>query len=58
MSDVQNLMTQISSRSVNLLSYICYEYNKLDSGFVEDNGLHITTNNHIIREANKLDVGF
>lgn len=51
-------MIQISSRSANLLSYIYYEYNKLDSGFVEDNGLHIITNNHIIREANKLDVGF
>lgn len=58
MSDVQNLMIQISSRSANLLSYIYYEYNKLDSGFVEDNGLNIITNNHIIREANKLDVGF
>lgn len=58
MSDVQNLMIQISSRSANLLSYIYYEYNKLDSGFVEDNGSHIITNNHIIREANKLDVGF
>ncbi|HLN35848.1 MAG TPA: hypothetical protein VK250_11285 [Nitrososphaeraceae archaeon] len=51
-------MIQISSRSANLLSYIYYEYNKLDSGFVEDNGSHIITNNHIIREANKLDVGF
>lgn len=58
MSDVQNLMIQLSSRSANLLSYIYYEYNKLDSGFVEDNGSHIITNNHIIREANKLDVGF
>ena len=58
MSDVQNLMIQISSRSANLLSYIYYEYNKIDSGFVEDNGSHIITNNHIIREANKLDVGF
>jgi len=58
LSDVQNLMIQISSRSANLLSYIYYEYNKLDSGFVEDNGSHIITNNHIIREANKLDVGF
>lgn len=58
MSDVQNLMIQLSSRSANLLSYIYYEYNKIDSGFVEDNGSHIITNNHIIREANKLDVGF
>jgi len=51
-------MIQISSRSANLLSYIYYEYNKLYSGIVEDNGSHIITNNHIIIEANKLDVGF
>jgi S1-C subfamily serine protease len=51
-------MIQISSRSVNLLSYINYEYNKLGSGFIDDKGRHIITNNHIIQESNKLDVGF
>ena len=51
-------MVQISSRSANLLSTLDNEYNKLGSGFVFYKGGHIITNNHIICESNKLDVGF
>ncbi|MGB9169243.1 MAG: hypothetical protein WCB31_09990 [Nitrososphaeraceae archaeon] len=58
MSYVKNSVVQISSRSANLLSTIDNEYNKLGSGFVFYKGGHIITNNHIICESNKLDVGF